>query len=115
MSGNEILNTCYETTRDYHPLVYYSHIVVAVMVCYFAFSIFWSGANRQASKIFLYFAVLFMFWLVGDTFVWTLSNYHLVNFFWSLLDFTNVLFFVAGTLLVINTVQIGRASCRERV
>jgi len=90
------INTCFETTNYYHTIAYYSHLVpVALALFLSVYSLFKSKFSRL-SVIFFSFCFGFSLWLLGSLICWVSPSYSLVYFFWSWLDFVNVVFFVLG-------------------
>lgn len=90
------LNTCFETTRSYHTIASYSHLVPAALGLFLSGYAFFKTNFSKLSIAFLAFTASFSLWLIGDVIIWTSRNYDLVVFFWSWLDFVNIVFFVTG-------------------
>ncbi len=89
------INTCYETTKDYHLIALYSHTIpvfIAMFLGIFAFS----RKRSPLTLIFLLFVSSFSLWLAGDLVDWLSPNYFWVYYTWSWLDFVNILFFIFG-------------------
>ena len=89
------INTCFETTKDFHAVALYSHLVPA------AITVLVSIAALRLSRsllviAFALFSLSFALWLIGDVIVWTSSNYHIVTFFWAPLDYINIVFYLLG-------------------
>ncbi|HRH22522.1 MAG TPA: ATP-binding protein [Candidatus Paceibacterota bacterium] len=90
------INTCFETTKQYHTIAYYSHLVPVILALFLsAYAVFKTKFSKLAIGFFA-FTLSFSLWLIGDIFPWVSSNYNLVYFTWSWLDYVNVLFFVLG-------------------
>jgi signal transduction histidine kinase len=88
------LNTCFETTNVYHTAAYYSHLLPAVIAIFLGFYALIKTRYSKLSVAFLFFTLAVTAWLLNDVILWTVPNYYYVAFFWSWIDFTNVLFFV---------------------
>lgn len=89
-------NTCYVLTYDVHSLAYYTHffpIAAALLLSLFLLA---RTKFSPLSRTFAYFVLAFVFWLVCDIVTWTTKDYYLVPFFWSLFDYSNILFFLFG-------------------
>lgn len=90
------VNTCYETTNFYHTIAFYSHLVpIAVALFLSGYTLFKTRFSKL-SVIFFGFTFGFSLWLLGSLVAWTNSNYYLVYFFWSWLDYVNIIFFALG-------------------
>lgn len=90
------LNTCYETTNAYHAIAYYSHIIpVAISLFLSGYALFRTKFSKL-SILFFGFTFTFSLWLLGSLVTWVTPNYDLVYFFWSWLDYINVVFFALG-------------------
>lgn len=90
------INTCFETTKQYHTIAYYSHLVPVILALFLsAYAVFKTNFSKLAIGFFA-FTLSFSLWLVGDIFPWVSSDYNIVYFTWSWLDYVNVLFFVLG-------------------
>ncbi len=99
------LNTCLETTRDYHTIAFYSHLIpIAIGLVLSIFVLFRTKFSKVAQIFFLFNTIVFL-WLLGDLVTWVSPNYHLVNAAWSILDFLNILFYVVGTYFFIFLLQ----------
>lgn len=95
------INTCFETTKDYRTIAFYSHLIpVFITVIVSAFVLIKSKFSL-ASKTFCLFAAFFCLWLLGDVITWTSSNYNLIAFIWSPLDYINIIFFLLGAYFLI--------------
>lgn len=83
---------------------YYTHLITLGITLFFAFGVtlYAEKKSKTSAKIFTAFAFLLGFWLISSLITWVGSDYHLISFFWSLLDLTNILFFAVGTLLVLQ-------------
>jgi len=90
------INTCYELTKDIRTIAYYSHFVpVALALFLSTYAVVKTKFSRLALAFFA-FTFSFSLWLIGDIFPWGSSNYALVYFTWSWLDFINIVFFAFG-------------------
>ncbi len=92
----DILNTCFETTKNYHSIAFYSHLVPIFISLVLIFFTLGKSKSSYITKIFSVFVGLFCLWLIGDLVLWTSQNYNLVNFSWAPLDYINVLFYLFG-------------------
>jgi signal transduction histidine kinase len=92
----DIINTCIETTKDYHSVAYYSHLVPVAIALLLALVVLIKSNYSLLSKTFFVFTISFCTWLVGDVFIWTSSDYDLISAVWAPLDYINILFYVLG-------------------
>ncbi len=97
----DIINTCFETTKDYHSIAFYSHLVPIFISLVLIFFTIGKSKVSYITKIFSVFVGLFCLWLIGDLILWTSTNYNLVNFSWAPLDYINVLFYLFGAYFFI--------------
>lgn len=78
-------------------IAFYSHLVPAALTL---FLITYAIIQTRASKlavVFFAFGISVCLWLLSDLVAWgVFPDYHLVYYFWSWLDFVNVVFFVFG-------------------
>ncbi len=91
-----ILNTCFETTKDYHTIALYSHCIPLFLTILVSIFVLVKSKFSFLSKIFTAFTGSFCLWLIGDVVTWTSPNYHLVSFFWAPLDYLNIAFYILG-------------------
>jgi signal transduction histidine kinase len=98
-------NTCYELGKDYHVMAYYSHLVPLFISTLIGLYIFVKTKFSFLSSLFLSFILVFCLWLIGDLVTWTSSNYYLISFWWSLLDFINIIFFILVAFFYVSLVQ----------
>jgi len=70
-------------------------VPVAIALFLSIYALVKTKASRLAVAFFA-FTFSFSLWLLGDIFPWGSSNYYLVYFTWSWLDFMNVVFFAFG-------------------
>ncbi len=96
-----MLNTCFETTKDYHTLAYYSHLIPIAISALLLIFILIKSKYSFLSKIFSWFTIGFCLWLIGDVIIWTNSNYYVVTALWAPLDYINVLFYLSGAYFFI--------------
>lgn len=101
----EIINTCFETTKNYHSIAYYSHFVPAAIILLLSFFVLFQTKFSLISKIFCFFSVLLSLWLIGDVVLWTVSDYNIVSFAWAPLDYINVLFYLFGAYFFIVLIK----------
>ncbi|MBY0110459.1 hypothetical protein K2Y00_00410 [Patescibacteria group bacterium] len=90
------INTCYETTHFYHTIAYYSHLVPTAIGLFLSIYALIRTKFSRLAVVFFAFTFGFSLWLIGDLIVWTQSDYNVVYYFWSWLDFINVIFFILG-------------------
>ncbi len=102
----EFLNTCYETTKDFHQIAIYSHAVPIAISLFVAGYVAVKTNFSLVARIFAAFIFLFCLWLAGDLYLWLGQSYRAVIYIWSLLDVVNIAFFVVGLhffrVLVLN-------------
>lgn len=108
------LNTCFETTNLYHTTAYYSHLLPAAIAIFLAFYTLVRSKYSKLSIAFLFFVLAVAIWLLNDVTLWTVPNYYHVVFFWSWIDFVNVLFFVLAAFFF-GTLARGNISIIEKV
>lgn len=99
MIDNSILNTCWESTNSLHTIAYYSHFVPVVAALVLAFFVYKKSDSKILAHVFMLFVGAFSLWLLLDVVAWTSQNYYLIHFVWSLLDYINVVFYLAGFYL----------------
>jgi len=90
------INTCFETTNQYHAIAYYSHLVPIALALFMGIYVLLKTKFSKLSILFFAFTFSFSLWLINDLFLWTSPNYYLIAFFWSWIDYTDVLFFIFG-------------------
>ncbi len=95
------INTCFETTQDYHTIAFYSHLVPIFVTVAVSFFVLFKSKFSLFSKVFSLFTASFCLWLLGDVIVWTSSDYNLVSFFWAPLDYINIIFYLSGAYFFI--------------
>ncbi|MFA6000435.1 MAG: HAMP domain-containing sensor histidine kinase, partial [Candidatus Paceibacterota bacterium] len=93
--------TCLETTKDYHTIALYSHLVPLFVTVVVSSFVLVKSKFSMLSKVFTLFTFGFCLWLLGDVIIWTSSNYNLVSFLWSPLDYINVLFYLFGAYFLV--------------
>lgn len=108
------LNTCFETTNLYHTTAYYSHLLPAVIAIFLGFYTLVRTKYSKLSIAFLFFVLAVALWLVNDVILWTVPNYYHVVFFWSWIDFVNVLFFILAAFFF-GTLARGNISIFEKI
>lgn len=109
------INTCFETTKDYHTIAFYSHLVPVFITLLLSIFVLVKTKKHFLSKVFFFFSLSFCLWLVGDLFLWTSSNYNLVNFIWAPLDYINVLFYLLGAYFFIVLIDDRDISVWQKV
>lgn len=92
----EFLNTCYETTKDFHQIAIYSHAVPIAVSLFVAGYVAVKTNFSLIARIFAAFMILFCMWLAGDLYLWLAQSYKMVIYIWSLLDVINIAFFLVG-------------------
>lgn len=90
------INTCLETTLDYHVIAYYSHLLPIFVTLAVSFFVLNKSRYSFLSIIFSSFTLFFCLWLLGDVITWTSSDYNLVTAVWAPLDYINIIFFLLG-------------------
>jgi len=90
------INTCFETTNVYHTIAYYSHLVPIVIGMFLSIYALFRTKFSKLALVFFAFTLGFSLWLVGDLILWTYDDYNAIYYFWSSLDFINVVFFMLG-------------------
>jgi len=90
------LNTCVVLgdAAGLRAIAYYSHLVPAAIAVFLGWYVATRAKHSKSSVAFLFFTVAVALWLIGDVFLWTARDYYHVAFFWSWLDFVDVVFFV---------------------
>lgn len=91
----DFINTCFETTNDVRLLAYYAHLVPLATSLLLGFVAFKYAKDKSKSVLFLLFTILLSLWLVGNLITWTSNDYYNVAAFWSVLDYLNILFYLA--------------------
>src|ERR1700749_1713385 len=90
-----MLNTCFATTNSYRLIASYSHLLSGAIML--AIGIFILIRDRKILSIsFFIFLSYFIVWLFGDWITWTTNNYFLVNTWWSILDYLDIVGFVCA-------------------
>ena len=100
MTFDPLLNTCFITTEASRSIAYYSHLIPVFFTLSLGLLVFFKAKKSILSKIFLAFATTFSLWLIGDLIVWTSNNYYLIYATWSLLDYTEIVFYLLGLYFV---------------
>jgi signal transduction histidine kinase len=75
---------------------YYSHLVPVAIALFLGFYGLIKARFSLLSVIFCLFTASFCLWLLGDMVTWTTPHYRPIIFFWSWLDYANVVFFALG-------------------
>lgn len=98
------INTCFETTKDYHVVALYSHLIPAAIAIFVSVFVLYKS-NSLLVKLFAFFTASFALWLLGDVVLWTSSDYNLVSFLWAPLDYINVLVYLLGAYFFVVLVR----------
>lgn len=98
------INTCFETTKDYHVVALYSHLIPAAIATFLSVFVL-LRSNSLLVKLFAFFTASFALWLLGDAVIWTVSDYNLVSFLWAPLDYINILFYLLGARFFVVLVR----------
>lgn len=94
--GN-ITNSCIlaaQTDLIQNNLIYYSHLIPAILALFLGIFIFVKSKYNLFSKVFFSFILFFSAWLVGDVILWVSTNYHLIYTVWSFLLYIEIVFYV---------------------
>lgn len=114
----ELTSTCTlalgENWRGIVTIALYSHILPASIAVFLGVYAAIKTRHSKSSIAFLFFALAVAVWLLNDVILWTVPNYGLVAFFWSWIDFANVVFFVLAAYFFV-TLARGDVSQREKV
>jgi len=91
-----MINTCLVGAGPYRQLASYSHILAGGIL--FVMSVFILYRDRKVLNVsFFAFIIYFVVWLAGDWITWISNNYHIVNAAWSILDYIDIVGFLAAT------------------
>ena len=77
-------------------IAFYSHLVPATIAIFIGLYLLFRTRLSKLAVVFLFFTFSFSMWLVFDVVPWTSSDYSHVFYFWSSLDYINVVFFALG-------------------
>lgn len=99
------INTCYELTRDVQTIASYTHFVPILISIFLSVYLLVKTKDSLLSQIFFWFVMTVNIWLVSDLVAWTQQNYNIIQFFWSLFDYVNIIFFILGLYFFIVLVQ----------
>ena len=99
------LNTCFETTKDYHTIAYYSHLIPVFITIVLSVFILTKSRFSFLSKIFTFLISFFCIWLIGDVIIWTSTDYNLIAAVWAPLDYINIIFYLFGLYFFIVLTQ----------
>jgi signal transduction histidine kinase len=90
------INTCavLSEASGLRSIALYSHVVPAAIAVFLGFFTLLKSKASRLSVAFLFFTLAVAIWLIADVVLWTVPNYSLVAFFWSWIDFVDVVFFV---------------------
>lgn len=92
----DLINTCFETTKDYHSIAYYSHLIPVLISLVLTVFVLIKSKFSFLSKVFALFVLGSCLWLIGDVILWTSTDYYLINAIWAPLDYINILFYLMG-------------------
>jgi len=84
-------------TNGVPPLLYYSHIPIALLSLLFGFFVFMNNKRALLNKILFAISILFSLWITADLIVWLNPNSQVIMFFWSL---TGGIFALIGSFCV---------------
>ncbi len=93
------INTCFASTNAVHTIAYYSHLIpiaASVILCIFIYN---NSKFKLAVNAFILFILSLSFWLIADLITWVSQDYYLIHFFWSLLDYVNLIFVLLSCYL----------------
>lgn len=99
------LNTCFETTKNYHTIAYYSHLIPVFITLVLSVFVLTKSRFSLLSKVFTFFVAFFCTWLIGDVVIWTSNNYNLISAVWAPLDYINIIFYLLGFYFFIVLVR----------
>ncbi len=99
------INTCFETTKDYHKIAYYSHLIPIFITIVVSAFVLIKSRFSLLSKVFALFTFTFCAWLLGDVIAWTADDYNFVSFVWSPLDYINIVFYLLGAYFFVVLVK----------
>ncbi len=108
------INTCFETTSYYHTIAYYSHLIPVAIAFFLAIYALIKTKFATIAIIFLFFVSAVSLWLLNDVIIWTVPNYFYVVFFWSWIDYINVIFFVLAVYFF-GTLTRGEITKAEKI
>src|SRR5690349_847702 len=109
------LNTCLETTKEFHSIALYSHIVPVAITAFLSLYLLFKTKFSFLAKTFSLFCLFFCLWLIGDLVTWISPNYNAVVFFWSQLDNINIIFFSLAAYFVVTTIRHKDISMWEKL
>jgi signal transduction histidine kinase len=89
-------NTCTILTEGIRTIAAYSHLVPVVFMVFLGVYSVAKTRYSKAAVVFLMFTLAVSLWLLGDLVLWVIPDYYYVVFFWSWLDYVNVVFFALG-------------------
>ncbi len=95
-------------------IAYYSHLVPVAIALFLGFYGLIKAKFSVISTVFCLFTVSFSLWLLGDMVTWTTPHYQPIIFFWSWLDYSNVVFFALGVYFF-GVLARGKISVLEKV
>jgi len=83
-------------TEGIRTIAAYSHLVPVVFMVFLGVYSVAKTRYSKAAVVFLMFTLAVSLWLLGDLVLWVIPDYYYVVFFWSWLDYVNVVFFALG-------------------
>lgn len=81
-------------------LIYYSHLLPAIVAMLFGFLIFFSDRGHLINKVLFFIAVTFTLWSLADLVLWASEKIHLIMFTWSLLAYLETFIYIGCFYLV---------------
>lgn len=81
-------------------IIYYSHLIPALLCLMFGIFIFLKDGKSLLSRILIFLTLFFTAWSFFDLFVWASDQPHLIMFFWSLLTIIEPLMYGATFYLL---------------
>jgi NADH:ubiquinone oxidoreductase subunit 4 (subunit M) len=101
------INTCFATTKDYHVIALYSHLVPVFITLLISGFVLFKSKFSLLSEIFTLFTFSFCLWLLGDVITWTSSDYNLALFtFFAALGLPALSGFVAEMLTLVGAFTV---------
>jgi len=81
---------------EYGSIVYYSHFVPIAIVLILSVFVLFKTEFSRLSKVFVLFNILITTWLIGDVVTWVSTNFDIISFAWSPLDYINIIAFLVA-------------------
>jgi signal transduction histidine kinase len=110
------INTCalLAESSGLRAIAYYSHLLPAAIAVFLAWYALKKTRYSASAVAFATFVLTVVLWLLNDVVLWTPQNYQQVAFFWSWIDFIDVLFFILAAYFF-ATLARGGVSWMERI